>query len=56
MLLLLRRHIRQGTQEAKNRIEAEIPVDGLQCCTHELRVWRIEQARRIIEEVRDIRL
>ena len=56
VLLLLRCHRRQGTQKTKNRIEAEIPVDGLQCRPHELRVWRIKQARRIIEEVRDVRL
>ena len=31
VLLLLRRNSRQGTQKTKNRIETEIPVDGLQC-------------------------
>ena len=53
VLLLFRCHVRQGTQETKDRIEAEIPVDGLQGRTHELCVGRIEEARRIIEEVRD---
>ena len=53
VLLLFRCHVRQGTQETKDRIEAEIPVDGLQCRPHELRVGRIEQARRIIKEIRD---
>ena len=56
MLLLLRCYRRQGTQETKDRIEAEIPVDGLQCRPHELRVWRIKQTCRVIEEVRNVRL
>ena len=53
VLLLLRRHIRQGTQKTKDRIEAEISVNRLQGCPHELCVRRIEQARRIVEKVRD---